>query len=702
MGRRRNYADDKARYAARSARRTLARGQHNIHFTGVDGEGVGDGRDHRYVLLGVGDAQIENENGLSFSDIMAFLYDCYMADREAVFAGFFLGYDFAQWLRTLPENRARYLLSEKEIAKRQRKKSGGNHTPFPVRYDGWEFDLLAMKRFKLRPETETEGASGKPWMYINDSGPFFQTSLVKAIDPQGWSEPIVSEDEYSFIVDNKNKRATASLGPEMRKYNSLENEIFSRLMNRTNEGFTRAGIRLRRDQWFGPGQAAQHWLRQIKCPSRDDMIESGQEQYLELGRMTYYGGWFEIFAHGHIPGRTFEYDINSAYPYCAAHLPCFQHGEWTHNGNLERAGHCIVYAVVKGSDHHIGSMLHRLPDGCIRRPSHTAGYYWLEEVRASQRAGLIDELDIRESWSYTPCACRPPLRGLLGLYDERLRVGKNTALGKGLKLIYNSVYGKFAQSVGNPRYGNSLYASLITSGCRTMILDAIATHPRKSDAVVMVATDGVYFTDKHSALPISDKIGEWDVSEKQNLTLFKPGVYWDDKARERIRLSQPVSFKSRGISATQFASQIARIDNHYRDWGNRYPCERDPMGSRTGWHPRVTFNTSFSMVTPGQALEWGRWQDCGTLGHSDRHPSGCGGCNGAHLVQDSDPIGKRHSGWYDAERSIYWSRPYRDGGSGGLESTPYDKRFGQPDPDAYGWTDDGKVLEGFSWMLHDR
>jgi hypothetical protein len=34
---------------------------------------------------------------------------------------------------------------------------------------------------------------------------------------------------------------------------------------------------------------------------------------------------------------------------------------------------------------------------------------------------------------------------------------------------------------------------------------------------------------------------------------------------------------------------------------------------------------------------------------------------------------------------------------GGEESVPYDKAFGQPDPDEYGITDDGTVRD--SWKL---
>ena len=162
------------------------------------------------------------------------------------------------------------------------------------------------------------------------------------------------------------------------------------------------------------------------------------------------------------------------------------------------------------------------------------------------------------SWlEYEPCDCKPPLRGLAGLYDARLRVGKDTPTGKAYKLIYNSMYGKLAQSVGNPKFANSIYASLITAGCRTMILNAIATHPGRADDVLMVATDGVYFRSRHNDLAISNRLGGWSETRKENLTLFKPGVYWDDSARERIHLGKAPNFKSRGISARDFAIQLS-------------------------------------------------------------------------------------------------------------------------------------------------
>lgn len=240
--------------------RDRRRAQHETHFTGIDGEGCGEGSNHRYVLLGIGSEQIANPSGLTHADIFPFLWENFEQDSNAAYVGYFLGYDFTHWLRSLPFNRVWYLYSAEGRAKRKRS-SGKRLDPFPVEHDGWQFDLLGDKRFKLRPK------GAKHWLWICDAGSFFQCSFLKAIDPAGWPEPVCSEDEYAQILRGKSVRGNAVLDSDMRKYNALENTVLARLMVRLDTGFRSIGINLRRNQWFGPGQAAQEWLNII---GRDD------------------------------------------------------------------------------------------------------------------------------------------------------------------------------------------------------------------------------------------------------------------------------------------------------------------------------------------------------------------------------------------------------------------------------------------------
>lgn len=704
MPRPRKWTTDGERRQAQNTKRKYERATKPVksghRFTGIDGEGTGEWNNHTYVLLGIGNATtVESTDGepLTLPKIFQGLWEQYTADPNSVYAGFFLTYDFSQWFRGLTEERAMMLFHPEKRKRRPKEidKETGEVLeenplgPFPVRWGEWEFDLLGMKRLKIRR------AGSKSWMFINDAGSFFQASFLSVIDPKEWAEPVVTEEEYRIIKEGKENRDAAVLDDDMRRYNALENEVLSRVLVRLDAGLQRVGIKLGKDQWFGPGQAAQAWLTKVQCPTgkmvRDSIaVNRAHGDILHKGRMSYYGGWFEIFAHGHMPGITWEYDINSAYPFTASRLPCLLHGRWRSDNSPIRndaraSDYRIVHAAVLGSDPVCGTMLHRRRDHSIMRPWKTAGWYWESELAAGMRAGIIDRVEVMEGDRYQPCDCPNPLRELAGLYSERLRVGKNTPEGKAYKIIYNSVYGKFAQSVGNPKFGNSLYASLITSGTRTMILDAIAEHPEGTNALVMVATDGVYFRTRHDRLDIGIQMGQWEEKEKGQLTLFKPGVYWDDSVREQIRNGENPRFKSRGISARALAQEIANIDRDFSRWNER--------GGLQEW-PSVRIDSSFSMITPLQALQRGKWELAGTIGHEANEL--CTGCSGAHIVQDSDPVQKRRGPVYKPG-DIWRSHPWPDAGTE-TESTPYDKAFGQPDPDEYGVTDDGTVIDG--WKIN--
>ena len=111
MARPRKWESDTQRRQAQTDRRKAERQRHDVDFIAVDGEGIGRGRNHKYVLLGVGDQQIENPDGLGFSEIMTHLNSMRIDNPKSAFVGFFLGYDFTQWFRKLPYERAKMLLT---------------------------------------------------------------------------------------------------------------------------------------------------------------------------------------------------------------------------------------------------------------------------------------------------------------------------------------------------------------------------------------------------------------------------------------------------------------------------------------------------------------------------------------------------------------------------------------------------------------
>jgi hypothetical protein len=459
--------------------------------------------------------------------------------------------------------------------------------------------------------------------------------------------------------------------------------------------------------------------QQSNLPTRKQIEGKLPWQLLFDVAATFYGGWAEIMVHGKIPGICHSNDINSAYPYIASRLPCIMHGKWEHRNRVAKVRvikHYVpkdmfrefdnwlnwhepeqyhnmatvpvtelppladrqirfVYAQVTGSNPHIGTMLHRLECNgmSIVRPDRTRGYYWQHELEAAQRANLIDTIEYLEWWTYSPCKCDPPMKDLERMYKERLKVGKNTSKGKAYKLI-NSVYGKAAQLIGEPKFTNQIYASLITAGCRTMILNLIATHPgplcKRCEAdtnpriggpcnTASVATDSVTFLTEHTGITPSEELGGWDYKTRENLTLFKPGVYWSEKTRRDIAEGKNPSFKARGVNAKDFKEELANIDAQFERFDGHYPVQGEK------W-PSVSFPVSFAMTTAVQAIQQGNWRKAGDTNNNPVTQNG---------KPDDPETGKRGPGWFDgrAYRSTPRQMPVNDDGTW-EQSERYTKR----------------------------
>jgi hypothetical protein len=773
--------------ANRARTRTLL--DHEFCFVGVDGEGVDrpDGV-HEYVMLSVGDQTLwKDGRALTLGEILSFLWQQYTERPDAAYVGFFLGYDFIQWEKLLPEHAAYLLLTSKGIAERKSSvKSRANPFPDAVVWEGWEIDIMAGRRFKLRPHTHhrsdytglcrnrtcaisldgeleslddvgpiqhgemdwipSEGpdlpwqgwdyalpgnhtvgqghekVKAAGWMYICDTGPFWQTSFLNVIKPSNWGEhPVCTEEEYATVVRGKADRGTvADYGTsdyfgDMQRYNVLENDILARVTARLNKGFMNDAIpiRIARNEWYGPGRAAQLWMDmlhglvaddsaieankrngnryRVNDPNRvneggilnADVYDSMPSWYYEAAQASYYGGWFEQFVHGHV-GNVWEYDINSAYPHIIASLPCLHTGTG-HNGaytkgedsNYPRdpSRYVLLYGTFRGTNPYIGCLPYRTSQGNILRPQITKGWYWAHEVEASARADLLDSMEVEQWVAYRKCDCSPPFNpddiGIGRMYNLRLAAGKNTPEGKAFKLVYNSAYGKTAQSIGSPKYSNPFYASLITAGCRTLILEAIASHPQKAAAVTMVATDGVYFIGRHEGLHLSPtELGAWDETFKAGMTQLMPGVYWDDNTRESIGLGGVPKLKSRGVNAKDLAKEIQYLDGMFAQ------SHLDlSQGKEYTW-PTMEFKVNFLLTSAKSALQRGKWDDAGRVEHGTTRSIS------ANPITKRDPIPYRDEDFGGITRT----RPYAM--ATGTESEPYSKAFGYAE-----WNDDSESVD---------
>ena len=691
------YCSDKcAKKGTENAARTRKREAHIMEFIGVDGEGVNieypDGhREHHYIMLSVGEATLwKHGQPLTHKDIFPFLWEQYQAHPHAVFIGFALGYDFTMWLKSLTERKARALLDKNDEGYKKRyqthMRAAGNRKPYAVIIDDtWMIDMLPSgNRFRLRPwvakEDRTDSDDMNEWMYICDTFNFWQSSFLAAINPASWTNgdtPCTAE-EFEIIKQGKSDRGTRiapgdiSYFDDMVRYNKLENEILGRAMTILNQGFTAIGVKLNKAQYFGPGQAAQAWLNKTfkghPAMKREDLDELIDKEIRDAFQHSYYGGWFETFYIGHLPGVTYEYDKRSAYPDAMTTLPCLcSAGGWRSGSGTD---YPRDYDIVLLYGHftsqprkQVGALPYRLNKdakakrGSVVHPDETQGWYLLSEVEAAKKAHLLAYSPPLRWIAYkATCGHEPPLARLRGLYEERKRVGKNTPPGRAIKLVLNSMYGKFAQSAGEAPYGNPIYATMITSHCRTAMLEAIGTHPVGADHVAMIATDGIYFRSKHrqlDAIAENDVLGGWERAEKQNLTLMKPGVYWDDKSR--VKDKDKFKIRSRGIPAAVLWENIERLDREFQDYYE--------SGCTTSL-PQIEMTIPFSFITPKSALARNNWALCGQV-IWEEDPE-------AKRVDKATVVPKRTDPYTRGD----YVRTKRPPAWTGLETEPYDKTFG--------------------------
>jgi len=625
---------------------------------------------HAYELFGIGDQWIGKAGTeLTQHEIFEFLYSHFESsdDPKRAYVGFFLGYDFIMWIRHLYEMTAWKLVTPAGKESRTRRTYNDDGTvksqvTFPVTawdYDfgnqDWDIEMLGSKRFSLRRHIpfeerivkreyiDEEGNERKEyephphkWMHICDSGSFFQTSLLNAIDPSKAVEPIVTADEFAILKRGKDRRSDAEFDDETVKYNMLENEVLSRLMKQLAGSFADIGIQLRTNQWYGPGAAAQATLNMWQVPEGKEIREHLSKEFDTVARYSYYGGWFETMIIGPYPDKVYEYDINSAYPAIIQSLPCLIHAREDHGRgdppNYEKDSDIIFVDVETktfplgiGYLPAFGGLSHRILDGSISRPLETRGWHSLKEVQAAGRAYCHDDV-IFHAWRRVRvgCDCSSPFAKIKEMYQERLTVGKNTPRGIAMKLVYNSIYGKLAQSIGVPKYAMSVYATLITSGCRIMILDAVSKLPRKSHDVLMIATDGLYTTAPAEGLEVDgETLGAWEAKELNGFTVVMPGVHWTDKTREDVLKARAeagqgkpdfssIKLKSRGVSARDIGGALFEFERQFDIMID------NPAGFTIEEFPEVTVDIEFSIVSAKLALARNKWETCGKVEPTQR------------------------------------------------------------------------------------
>jgi len=496
------------------------------YWIGLDGEGLGRAP-HRYVYLAYSDADgshtdsISNPNGLATAACFDFLLEI---PCDARVAGYYLGYDWTMILRDMPR-KAIYRLLRPEL-RYLGADEGGSCSP--IRWRGYKVQYFPGKMRIARADRSVT---------VWDVGPFFQSSFVKALEAWG-----IGQAELENIKRMKDMRAQFTADDDIETYCLSECRLLAQLATDLDSAHKDADLPLK--SWHGPGATANIGLKSMGIREKRGHIP---RPVRHKAHYAFFGGRFEHNTMGPI-GDVFGFDIVNAYPYNEYKLPCLEHGTWESTTNeYEVTENSLVhYHVSDCGDESWAPLPCRMNDGIIVfARGGFSGYAWGREYLAAQR--YWPGIHFKDAWVLkSDCDCQP-FKQILDWYRERQRIGKN-GKGRVIKLFLVSLYGKLAQRIGKPQYSSIVWAGMITSNTRAMLLDVIG--PNK-DSVKATATDGIYSTQDLTmpTAPLApDLLGSWERKEHSNMVLVRPGIYWSDD-----------QIKARGLGTKQLKSYRSRV-----------------------------------------------------------------------------------------------------------------------------------------------
>lgn len=418
------------------------------------------------------------------------------------------------------------------------------------------------KRWGLRKNTRA-----KTTVTIYDFFSFFGKSFIKATEEILRED--LSEEDREVIAHGKAERGKQTWDdmPEIIHYWEREIVLMERTFKKFRDVMARAGFLLK--DWYGPGALANfiNSKYEIKRHLGGVQTTSGlmPEAVHLASKHAFSGGRFELFRAGRVRGPVYSVDINSAYPYALTKLPSFENGRWVHVTNptdIKLFGFYRIQwrASTKALEYRPMPLFWRDNRGMISYPQ--IGHGWYASPEAQVVKGLPG-FEILEGWYWETESEEKPWNFLHEMFQRRMSLGKENLLSMPFKLGPNSLYGKYAQTVGwdqkkmlPPKSHALPVAGWVTSYCRAMLWSVIRQDP---SSVIGVETDSVFTTRDPRELNISigNSLGQWDIKEYDQVIYMQSGMYHTQTNGEWSGV------KSRGMNAAEFP--ISAMEQYLSD-----------------------------------------------------------------------------------------------------------------------------------------
>lgn len=465
-------------------------------FLSFDGEAI----DQKYVLLAnCNNDLLENKDGITTDEALEWLVaiNNKYYSRKYINVGFGINYDIEMILRTLPEK------NKKEIFY-------GTKTT----YKEYKLVYIPRKFFLI----EYRVGAQKRKMYWYDVFSFFQGNFISVIQKQlGLTDDVI---EWGKVA---RKEFSWNDYEMIKKYNYKECVYLSQIMQKLKRHTDKLELNI--IHWYGSSALAQATLN--KWQAEQEYLYCNEEnlrtEVIEAFNYGYFGGRIELLKLGTFPA-VYSYDINSAYPTAISLLPKMQY-YWKKVTDYDSAPAFTIWKVTYKYDKaYIPVFPHRNADGSIQFRTRGTGYYWKPEIDQAIRLYGRDAIKIEYGFQQSHYSRAEFSKKIARVYDLRRKYKEEqNDLEYVLKIILNSVYGKFAQSVGQAAYRNIAYAGFITSFTRAKLLEYIEVEDL--DSIIGFATDCIYATKPLVNIPIGKELGEFTDNGIARATFIMSGLY---------------------------------------------------------------------------------------------------------------------------------------------------------------------------------
>lgn len=224
-------------------------------------------------------------------------------------------------------------------------------------------------------------------------------------------------------------------------------------------------------------------------------INQTPEKVLKYSYNSYYGGHFEILKRGYME-RVYNYDIKSAYPAEIANLINYNKGKWEKVDKLNPDCHSGFYLCSISSMEPVFSPFMQKVGGSVGLNVYPNGrfkqYLTKEEILFFESRFENSAISIESGYEFTPKTEELPFKSEIERLYQWKESETNPDVKKCVKIILNSLYGKFIQVSGDlnqtGKLFNPIYAAKITAGARIKILELALQKP---DSIISFSTDSV-------------------------------------------------------------------------------------------------------------------------------------------------------------------------------------------------------------------